>query len=250
MIRMLPKALTSLQHPIVKHCVDLRQKRKYRYEQREAVVPGMKMVRELAAEKPCKVLFISEQLPDLPPAEQCYLITEQMMKKLTGLPSPEPMAALFSLPSEGSLSGKTPLLVLDQISDPGNMGTLIRTALAFGFEGAYILGEATDPFHDRAIRASKGAVFRLPLAHTSHRAFATFAEAEKLSVLIADAHGTDIKQVPSGVDALVLGSESHGPSKPLLDQFPSTTIPMPGKMESLNVAAAGAILMYSLRKES
>lgn len=249
MIRMLPKALTSLQHPIVKHCCLLRSKRKYRGEKREVVVPGLKMVREIAETLPCHTLFISQDISDLPPSKQLYQITPEMMMKITGLPSPEPMAALFPMPEEATLNGKKPLLVLDQISDPGNMGTLIRTALAFGFEGTFLLGEATDPYHDRAIRASKGAVFRLPVAHATHEEFAAFAKAEKLAVIVADTKGSPIEDSKIRVDALILGSESHGPAELLLQQFPTTSIPMSGEMESLNVAAAGAILMYSLRKD-
>lgn len=205
-------------------------------------MPGLKIVGELSQKIPCDLLFITEKIHTSFPYKECFLITHEMMKKLTSLPSPEPVAAVFPMPQPSDLSGKKPLLVLDGVSDPGNVGTLMRTALALGFKGVFLLEETADPYHDRAIRASKGAVFWLPIKLGSSEEFCNFAR--QLHVIIADIKGPKFEKTK--VDALVLGSESHGPSKTLLQHFPTASIPMPGEMESLNVAAAGAIFMYLL----
>ena len=132
-----------------------------------------------------------------------------------------------------------PLLVLDRVQDPGNVGAIARTAAAAGAPALVVLPGTADPFGAKAIRASAGHVFNLRLAE------AGWADLEGLRCLGASAAGTPLQATDLGsVEALVLGSEAHGLSRPL----PAVALPMAAGVDSLNVAAAAAILLYELRR--
>jgi len=245
---MVPRRITSLQHPIVKRLVKLRQEKSYREEEKRALVSGEKLVKEFAAAAPLK-LFITDEEGAALPAEETIVVTPEILKKITGLVQPDGFAAEVPLPPPADLKGKNFLLVLDGLSDPGNVGTLLRTALALGWEGIILTEQSADPFNEKAIRAAQGAAFRLPLAVLS------WQEAEKLlsryTVVVADLDGTPLSETTVKKPlALVLGSESHGPSAEAKKCGRKVFIPMPGKTESMNVAAAGAILLYTLKENS
>ncbi len=238
---MLPKEISSLQHPIVKHALKVRTDKAYRTAESEVLIAGFKLVREVA---PLKALFVLPGTP-LVPADQVYTVTEDILKKITGLMHPEPIAALTAMPEESSLTGARFLLALDQVSDPGNVGTLLRTALALGWEGAFLTEGSADPFNDKALRAAKGATFRLPFRTGTAQELLALARSNKMRLLLADVGGSPLSASKENT-LLVLGSEAKGASQALKDQCEAITIPMSGKMESLNVACAGAILMYAV----
>src|SRR3990167_437079 len=156
MTKMVAKKIESLQHPLVKHWVQLRQERSYREKTQEVLIIGKKMVSEL---KPA--LMISTQ--DFPfDAKEQYLVTEQILKKVTNLNQPDGYAGVLPLPKPQQLGQKNRLLILDQISDPGNLGTVLRSALAFNWEGVILTPGTVDLFNDKALRSAKGATFHLP----------------------------------------------------------------------------------------
>jgi TrmH family RNA methyltransferase len=244
--RMITKELSSLQHPIVKHWVKLRSEKSYRAEQKSALIAGEKMVAEAG---PLKALICTKGAT-LPPssAATLYIVPPEILKKITGLENPEPYAAEVALPPPASLKGKKRLLALNGIADPGNLGTLLRTALALGWEGVFITSSSVDPFNDKALRAARGATFRLPLRCGSREELESLIQESKLHVYVADAKGKSLLEAKIQTPLLlILGSESHGPSLWAKERYPSLCIPMTGEMESLNVAIAGAILMHALR---
>ena len=247
---MITKELTSLQHPIVKHLVKLREKRDYRASCHTAVISGIKLVEELSSLHCYKTLIVEEGyfLGSFIHAEQIYTVTPALLKKITGMENPEPLAAEISLPDQGSFERKNFILILDGVSDPGNMGTLIRTILALGWEGVVITPGSTDPFNEKAIRAAKGATFKMPLKQASWAEVERLLNDPSLQILAADVHGQPVANVrPSARYVLVLGNESQGLSDRLRRKAHCVSIPMKGKMESLNVASAGAILMHVLK---
>jgi TrmH family RNA methyltransferase len=137
--------------------------------------------------------------------------------------------------------------VLDRISDPGNLGTLLRTALALGWEGAFLTPHSADPFNDKAIRASKGACFFLPLQEGSYEELEELLKENQITAYVADLKGTSLPNLKVKHPlALILGNESLGPSAWAKQHGSAISIPMKKDVESLNVASAGAILMYEL----
>lgn len=132
-----------------------------------------------------------------------------------------------------------PLLVLDRVQDPGNVGGIARTAAAAGAPALAVLPGTADPFGAKAVRASAGHVFNLVVAEVA------WEDLEGLRCLGASAAGTPLEEADlASAGALVLGSEAHGLSRPL----ETVALPMAAGVESLNVAAAAAILLYEVRR--
>jgi TrmH family RNA methyltransferase len=244
------KEITSLQNPMIKHFVKLRQNGDYRHEHQTAVIEGPKLIREVCAEKPAKVIIAYDEsyIPQDVQTDELLIVSEDIMHKISGVQSSEGIIAEVELPKPASLEQKHFVIAIDGVSDPGNLGTILRTALALGWEGVFILPDSCDPFNEKALRASRGAVFRLPTA------FGTWADLKKLiennqfTPLVADLSGTELAKlkIPEKM-ILVLSNEAHGVSADARSVCQPITIPMPGIMESLNVSVAGGILMYNLR---
>jgi len=220
-------------------------------------------------------------------------VTEGVMQKITGLESVSPttLAAEVELPGLVDFNSWRPgqlhrLLALERCQDPGNLGTLLRTALALGWDGVFLLPGCADHFNDKAMRASRGACFKIPVASGSLADWKRVTEHHSLACIAADLDrrgGSGSFGAASGAAAdgilnsfskdnngngaangassvvgdltslsedlrvsLVLGSEGQGLSEDVLEECTAVSIPMIGDMESLNVAAAGAILMWAL----
>lgn len=246
------KKITSSQHPLVKHFVKLRQNRDYREEQQRIIVEGIKPLKELCAKvKPCMMMAGEEaHLPSSVPEENIVIVPTQILEKVSGMRSPEGMIGEFPMPLQADLKGKRRLVVLDGISDPGNLGTLLRTALALGWEGAFITAGSCDPYNEKALRAARGATFRLPLQVGEKEELTGLVESQGMSVYAADIRGESVFQMPWPLEpfVLVLGNEAHGASLNEFKNVKKILIPMPGPMESLNVAVAGGILMSQLMR--
>jgi TrmH family RNA methyltransferase len=245
------KEIQSTQHPLVKHFVKLREKKEYRSQCQTATVSGIKLIKELACVHRFKTVLLEKNSYGGFPvnADQLFMVSSEILKKVTGLVHPEPIAAEIALPQLQPCSPVDRILILDGISDPGNMGTLLRTAAALGWQAAWITPKSTDPFNDKALRAAKGATFKLPLTCASEEEILTFLSTAKHTLFAADMQGTPLEEIPaSGPIALVLGSESHGVSEWIKKSARSIAIPMDHVMESLNVASAGAILMHHFKK--
>lgn len=243
--------ITSLQHPLIKHLVKLRDDRNYRYESRSVVISGLNLIRELAPRFTFRTLLLEAKFePGFPfSAENIYKVPLEIIKKVTGLENPEPIAAEITMPDQPALTSLKFLLVLDGISDPGNLGTLLRTACGLGWDGAFLTPRSADPFNGKALRAAKGATFKLPWKMGSIEELSDLLKKNKIRLFAADAKGKDFfKQQFRPPLALALGNEAQGLAAPLKQNAELIAVPMEENMESLNVASAGAILMHALKR--
>lgn len=157
-----------------------------------------------------------------------------------------PSGALPTVPS-GEASA---VLVLDGVQDPGNVGTLVRTAGAFGFDGVAALPGTVDPWNPKAVRASAGALFRLPVVATGLPSLGGLLTGGGHVLLGADAGGRPVSagRIPDRV-ALAVGNEGAGLSGPVRERCEGLiAVPMAEGTESLNVAVAAGILMYELTR--
>jgi TrmH family RNA methyltransferase len=229
----------------------LRQNRDYRYDHQSLVIEGVKLVREVGGHLRLKTLLVQDEtlIPKGVKADETLVVTEAIMNKISGLHSPEGIIAEVAMPAPSKLKGKR-ILAFDGVSDPGNVGALLRTALALGWDGAFILEDSCDPFNEKAIRSARGATFKLPLAWGNWEQLQMLIKDNQLSPIVADLEGESLDTFKSkkGV-LLVLGNEGHGPTSHAKELCKPVTIPMPGEMESLNVSIAGAIMMYTLGKK-
>lgn len=179
------------------------------------------------------------------------IVSKEVFSLLSETDSPQGvMAVCKQLRWEIDLNAKKWLLI-DAVQDPGNLGTIIRTADAAGMD-VVILGEGTvDLYNSKTIRATQGSIFHLPVVNSSLKQIINKLKEEKIPVF-----GTSTKNAvfykeipPSETFALLVGNEGNGVSKELLDMTDQNLhIPIYGKAESLNVAVASAIFMYHLRK--
>jgi len=241
---MVPKEILSLQHPIVKEWVELRLDKEARERSHQVLLMGEKMIQELGAKGFLQTLITTKPAPTIP-ASECYLVTPEILKKITGIPAPDGFAAIAKLPEPQDLRGKQRLLILDRLSDPGNLGTLLRTALGLGWDGVVFTAGTVDPFNDKALRASKGALFSLPFCQKASGELGVLFHAR--TVYLADLEGTPLDSIsPSPPLALILSNEAAGPAPWTEKNAEKIAIPMHNGVESLSVATSGAILLYKL----
>jgi TrmH family RNA methyltransferase len=245
------KKITSLQHPLVKHLVKLRKNSDYRYEHKTVVIEGVKLVKEVLTHFLPKQVVVRDEtlIPQGIKPERVLIVSENILNKITGIENSEGILAEVPMPHPQDLNKKKYLIALDGINDPGNMGTLLRTALALGWEGAFIVDGSCDPFNEKALRSSRGAIFRLPYAIGHWDSLESLIKYNKLTSFAADIEGKDLQKVkvPDAGILLILSNEAHGLSEKAKQWGERITIPMPGDMESLNVGVAGGIFMYRLK---
>lgn len=243
------RRITSLQHPIVKHLVKLRQNSDYRKSCQALIVEGIKPISEVCKEHHTKLLITSDEnlIPKEVKPDEIILADEAVLKKISGMVHSEGIIAEVAMPKNSSLEGLQRIVVLDCINDPGNLGSLLRSALALGWDGAFIVGQGCDLYNEKALRAARGANFRLPIRHGSWEELKILTKKNQLTPLAASLEGTAIHdfKTEKGV-LLVLSNEASGLSESAERFCEKVTIPISGKMESLNVAAAGAIAMYTI----
>jgi RNA methyltransferase, TrmH family len=181
------------------------------------------------------------------------LVAPAAMRRLTGAVTPPGVVAVVDTPpTDRPLPSGGPVLVLDRLNDPGNVGTLVRSAAALGAVAVVIVGDSADPFGPKAVRASAGACYHVPVLRRE-RLEDVLAALRSAGLhcfgLAADAAWT-VDSVAGRSDvALVLGSESHGLGSEIATSDGARLdgllrIPMSGDVESLNVAAAGAIALH------
>lgn len=162
-----------------------------------------------------------------------------------------PQGVLFSakLPELSQLPTGQRFLVLDSVADPGNVGTAIRSADAFGLDGVLLTGAVADPFSPKVVRASMGAVFRVPLFRfDSGEAPRVFKELG-VPVYSAVLGGEDLRKTPLSQAAVIIGNEAAGVSAELRAAAHSgLLIPMSGRAESLNAGVAASIFAWEMSR--
>lgn len=190
-----------------------------------------------------KYEFILEQIK----IEEFYLIDEKTNKSFSAMETAPGIAAVYSKP-EKNIDYAKPIVYLNAINDPGNLGTILRSALAFGLKNIVIDEFCADVYNPKTISAAKDAIFKLNIEFDE--GFKVLKEIKnKMPILVTRlerSSGPEIlkKQKPFCV---VLGSESHGVDKKIQeisDDF--IRIPMSSEIESLNVAASAAIIFYEI----
>jgi RNA methyltransferase, TrmH family len=200
---------------------------------------------EAAEERPISALIKVAQHHGLP----IEFIAQKIFSKLSDTETPQGILAVVNLPltSMGRLISARRILIADGVTDPGNLGTMIRTAAAFGFEGFVTTPGSADIYSPKTVRASQGAIFHLEIAnHLDYKEIIQrIKPSHKIYALTAQA-SIDLQSAkPAANSALVVGAEISGVS-PEISAIADLTlkIPMSGQVESLNAAVAAGIAMY------
>lgn len=220
--------------------------------QAAGIEPSVVVTAESAMDSPA----VREVLDQLAPDVEVVALTDQAFQSVAPAVNPQPLLALVDKPRAvmpGSMARDDLVLVLEGVSDPGNTGTIIRTADACAARCVVVVGGA-DPWAPKAVRASAGSVLRVPVVPAAGAGVAlTALRAAGATVVAAypregEAHDSGVLAAGSGPVALVLGSESHGLDQSIHDLVDRRVrIPMAGGTESLNVAMAATLLAFEYR---
>ena len=261
--------ITSTQNPKLKLVSGLLGRPKERREAGAFVAEGVRLVEEaLAAAWPFRFALYSPELTrrghelvdklsaagvDLEP------VSENLMQTISETETSQGILAVLSLTNLPIPNLPTFILIPDSIRDPGNLGSLLRTAAAAGVQAVFLPPETTDAFAPKVVRAGMGAHFRLPIASMTWEEIERFSdsasqrasESAQLKVFLADMEGQSCWEADFRRPlALIVGGEAEGASqeaRKLANR--QVRIPMPGGAESLNAAIAGAILMFEIVRQ-
>ena len=240
--------ITSVDNSKIKELNKLKT-RKYRKEEKKFLVEGYHLVEEAYKKKILLEVLVEEasqpEQNDIP----CTYISSNVMSKLSSLDTnPEIIGVCKMLDTNEIYSNK--VLMLDNIQDPGNLGTILRSALAFGFDTVILSSDTVDVYNSKVLRATQGTVFNLNIIVNDLE-----EEINKLKNSGYKVLGTDVSSGTSAEEfksdnkiALIMGNEGNGVRESILDLCDDYLhIETSNKVESLNVAIATSILLYELR---
>lgn len=242
--------ISSKANPIIKKTKKLLQKK---HRKNSYLIEGWHLFEEAQKSKqPILTVFLTEELENFKNSEcPIYIVTPEVLKELTESPSPQGIVAEIAMPdSPLPLSQKGKYLLLEDVQDPGNLGTMIRTADAACFDGVILSEKTVDLYNQKTLRSMQGSHFHLPVWRTDVYSFCQTIQSNGVPVLATtlSKDSIDYKALPQNDSfVLVMGNEGRGISDEmaaLANQL--VHINMPGQAESLNVAVAAGILIFSL----
>jgi len=250
--------MNPLSQSQLKHLSKLSQK-KYRSIEKKVIIEGERLIRQIVDYGyPLESLFIS---PDRINDDSLsyysslkipiYEIDNFALSRITDTQTPQGVAALLSIPEhELILRDDFFILYLDEISDAGNLGTIIRTASAAGLDAVLVSPGSCEIFNPKVVRSSMGAVFKFPVLEKDTQ-FLKDSGAQIICALLKDSSNIFSLQKISKATILVIGSEAHGIREEIISMADQKVkIPMSGEMESLNASVAASIAMFYLKQLS
>lgn len=244
------KIITSVQNPLIKRVASLHHA-KYRAEFGEFIAEGQRIVETLLNSQIKLVnLYLTDpkyirQLAAKIPHDKIFFVAEQVMEKISGASTPSGILAVFTIPQQPSFGQLADGIVLADIADPGNMGTLIRSAAAMDRKTVVIV-DGADPWSSKVVQASAGTIGTVNLYQLDWHELLKQKKARSLRLIaLVIAEGKTAQQLSFENSLLVVGNEAHGvPEEWLSDCDELMTIEMPGHIESFNAAIAGSIALY------
>lgn len=251
---MMTGRITSRQNATVKYIRALAKDKSLRAEKREFVCDGIKLLHEAVAENmTIPLVLVSEKsegkLPAIPGAE-IYTASQDILDSVTTLKTAQNVIFTCKMKMPGSAAVKRALL-LDRLQDTGNLGTIIRTADAFGIDAVFEDGCA-DIYNPKTIRSAMGSIFRVPVISENLESLIPHLKGEGMQIYASELYGEvkSISECRFERAAVVIGNEGNGVRREIADLCnASVIIPMRGGAESLNAAVAAAIFMYKMSEE-
>lgn len=253
------QVISSKDNELVKHIKKLKDK-KYRDESNEYIVEGVKLIEEAVKEKTkIKKIIICEdttrtyEIPTNVMLEiaryECIYVTDKIFSSITQVTNPQGIMAIIEKDTESQEIdfSQNIIVVLDDVQDPGNLGTILRTVDSIGLNQIVVSKETADAFNSKVVRSTMGAIFRVKIIETENLV-QTIKEIRKHHFkLMVTSLQTDnsIYDIDFNKKIIVIGNESNGVSQEIQDMADEKAkIPMLGKTESLNASVAAGIVMY------
>ncbi|MGG5254835.1 TrmH family RNA methyltransferase [Neobacillus sp. SM06] len=249
------KSIQSSKNPQVKQWKKLLTK-KERDKTGTFLIEGFHLVEEALKQHDFVLELIVSETVELPPrldygTASITFVTEEISKQLSDTEAPQGIYAVCrQMEQASSLQDARSLLLLDAVQDPGNLGTIIRTADAAGMEAVVVGKGSVDLYNPKVLRSAQGSHFHLPIISGDLTEWIPRLKEKKIPV-----YGTALEKAtvyteikPVSQFALIVGNEGNGVSEEILSQTDANLyIPIYGKSESLNVAVAAGILLYYLK---
>ena len=253
--------ITSRDNARIKYACKLAQSAAFRQSEQSFLAEGSKLCLELAKTCPLKVLYTTARALEHTPAlagldGERYTIADHVAEKLAGVPSSHGVFGVFGFPPPpaGFPAPGGRYLALENVQDPGNVGALVRSAAAFGYDAVILGGACADPFSPKTLRASMGACGRLPLVRVPclpdmlHE-----LKAAGIACLAAALYNSrpldEVDPAQPGGVCLVIGSEGQGLTDAAIAACDAAVrIPISPLVESLNAGVAGSVLLWHFRK--
>lgn len=252
--------ISSTANPRVKHIVQLQKKTRERREQGLFVIEGRKMLEEVLRDAPGAVaeLYVTEEYMAFPEQEKKLsginyeVVSDEVMKAMADTMEPQGVLAAVHMPQydkqELLKREEAVWLALEDLRDPGNLGTILRTAEAAGVTGVILSRNSVDIYNPKVVRSTMGAIFRVPHFYTEDF-LSELSELKRGGACLYAAHlaGTQEYDMPAytGKTVILIGNEAGGLSSAAAEAADCLVkIPMEGKAESLNAAVAAALLVY------
>lgn len=255
--------LSSPHNPLITTYNKLRESRRYRQKSGKIALEGPNLIREaMKAGLSAETIFYTSQyyetdgkelISGIPASVNRYALSESLFKRISDTETPQSVAAIFCFDyPQQHLLNKTPsiALILERIQDPGNLGTIIRTAVAAGVNTVYYASGCADPYSPKALRSSAGAVFLIRVEYV-----------DCLGVFVQDLKKSGVQLIASSPHstisyrsvqykrplALLVGNEASGLSGEMLQAADlQVSIPLKGEVESLNASVAAAVLLFEI----
>ena len=248
------ETITSRKNPLLQHIRKLLSSRSYRQQWGEYAADGIKLLEEAVkwAPETLKTVLVTKDavLPTLPEQVRLVEISDDIMAQVSPMEAPQGALFTCTLPAIDELHLQEQSLILDGIQDPGNLGTILRTADAMNVPVVLTPGCA-DAYNHKTVRASMGAVFRSRPQWASHEAVVAACKEKgvPLCVTALSDRAVDVRQANLKKAALIIGSEGNGVGEYLLSQADKEIIiPMSQRCESLNAAIAAAIILWEMKR--
>ena len=252
--------ITSKTNDRIKYIEKLKTKASFRREEQCFIVEGIRMIREVPKTWR-RELYLTEKAAEEYPELMNWcgaveLVSEPVMEKLADTKTPQGMLAVVAMGSTDNRKdpGHTLIFVLDGVQDPGNVGTILRTAEAVGAAEVLLSRDSADPFSPKTVRSTMGAIFRVPVRIAEDLPYAV-RELKKLwpGIKVCGMHleGTELYRADlSGPVAVLIGSEGNGLSDEVSREADTLLrIPMEGQVESLNAAISAAVMGYEVYRQ-
>ena len=236
--------IRSRQNELVKKFVALGADAAARQAAGEFLCAGQTLLDEaIAAGAEIGCVLAAEELPGLP----VRLVTPEILKAVSPLQnSPGPVFTVRMRPIPPAETLRR-VIVLENVQDPGNVGTVLRTAAAFGMDMAVLCGACADPWNPKTVRASMGAIFRQSVVKTDVEGLEGVLRGLPLYGAALAPGGADVRSLPAGPLAVAVGNEGKGLTQELLNKCAGTVrIPMLPGTESLNAGVAAAVAMWEM----
>ncbi|MFC1845538.1 TrmH family RNA methyltransferase [Candidatus Dependentiae bacterium] len=244
------KTINSRQNPRIQSLVALKRP-KGRKSQGKFIAEGLRVCTTMveAGWQPEQVYAIQNMVDEakkIAPEQKITLVDNEVMQKISQATTPSGLLVVFNLPKKPKTEKLGSGIVLANISDPGNMGTLIRTAAAMGLKSVVVV-EGADPWGHKVVQATAGTIAKVDVFVWSWEKLLDLKGENKLAALVVR-DGQKPDQMEKENTLLVIGNEAHGlPQEWLKDCNQQIMLPMPGNTESLNAAVAGSIGMYLMQ---